>query len=158
VSRASERRATRDVLGDGDVFAENGRVALKREGGKIEKLLRVDTLVEEDGRNLRVGACQTKCEEEVEKQRRTFQVPGKLSISSSETGRTRKSLKRCQEAPDFSSSETVRGRGSSVGVARKGRSWRRRTSSISNEMRSIAFGLNLHDGGLQEREESATAT
>jgi hypothetical protein len=40
------------VLRDGDVFTKDGRIALQREGRKVEEVFRVDAFVEEDGGDL----------------------------------------------------------------------------------------------------------
>lgn len=78
----------------------------------------------------------------------TFHLPGKLKTSSSVTGLTRKSLKRCQDAPVLPSSDVTAGRFHEFRQKMQRSTEACLTLCQRNQMRRLVLRLDLHDHRL----------
>lgn len=85
-----------NVPRDGDVLAQDLRLRREWQRAEVEELAGVHSLVEQDRRDLfKVRFSEMETLMRTKGARRTFHVLGNESASSSEIGRTRKSLNKC---------------------------------------------------------------
>ena len=135
---------------DVDVFAEDARVGFHGQIFEVEHAVDIDAFEEEHSRNLVEIQDQLRLllRDRTREIERTFHLPGKLKTSSSVTGLTRKSLKRCQDAPVLLSCDET------AGTAREFRQKMQRSTEACltlcqrNQMRCLVLRLDLHDHRL----------